>query len=201
MNTHTERFIYLKLFYFYNHIFYLLEIAVWTNVSIRTDLRLFHHRSLFYQNVSTTPSKSDYYPLFFELAARVIFFNKTRCAAFAYEKWQNDFHVTFNISSGQRVRSLWKWLFLPRILNRYKISKHGKRYSQNRFATRLDDREALNQWYRAAESVCKLPLPIEGWHFCTMPAGESRSFDQLNTDQGRTRPFYHDPSGINPADA
>ena len=30
---------------------------------------------LFYQNVSITPSKSDYYPIFFELVARVIFFN------------------------------------------------------------------------------------------------------------------------------
>ena len=30
---------------------------------------------LFYQNVKGTPPKSDYYPMFLELAARVIFFN------------------------------------------------------------------------------------------------------------------------------
>ena len=38
----------------------------------------FLFRCQFYQNVSTTPSKSDYYPMFFELVARVIFFNITK---------------------------------------------------------------------------------------------------------------------------
>ena len=50
-------------------------------------------RSLFYQNVKTIPSKSNYYPMFFELVARVIFFNITECAAFTTKKRQNDFYV------------------------------------------------------------------------------------------------------------
>lgn len=32
------------------------------------------------QNAITTPSKSDYYPMFLELLLRVIFFNITECA-------------------------------------------------------------------------------------------------------------------------
>ena len=53
----------------------------------------FLFRCQFYQNVSTTPSKSDYYPMFFELVARAIFFNITKHTAFTHKKQQNDFYV------------------------------------------------------------------------------------------------------------
>ena len=51
-------------------------------ISFFLERRLFHSRSLFYQNVKSPPPKSDFYPMFFELVARVIFFNITEICVF-----------------------------------------------------------------------------------------------------------------------